>query len=55
MASVYKKTWSAHIAYSGYLANNKNMNWFDGNPSWEKMPNETAESGDLLYVWKKKE
>ena len=27
--------------------------WFEGNPTWKKMPSETAKNGDTLYVWKK--
>lgn len=26
-----------------------------GNPTWKKMPSETAKNGDTLYVWKKVE
>ena len=55
VSMAYTETWNAHIAYSGYLANERTNGWFEGNPTWERMPNETARNGDILYVWKKKE
>ena len=51
----YEETWNIHIAYSGFLANEKTNAWFEGNPTWKEMPSETAKNGDTLYVWKKVE
>jgi RHS repeat-associated protein len=51
----YEETWNIHVAYSGLFANEKTKAWFEGNPTWKKMPSETAKNGDTLYVWKKVE
>ena len=40
----YEETWNIHIAYSGLLANEKTNAWFEGNPTWKKMPSETAKN-----------
>ena len=53
--NAYKETWAVHIAYSGLRANEQTIGWFEGNPAWERMPDEIAKNGDILHVWKKKE
>ena len=55
VSMAYTETWNVHIADRGYLANERTNGWFEGNPTWERMPNETARNGDILYEWKKKE
>jgi RHS repeat-associated protein len=55
VTTAYLAAWAAHTAYSGYLANQYTMDWFDSNPTWERLRNETNSNGDELYVWRKKE
>ena len=43
------------VMLGGCVPNEKTNAWFEGNPTWKKMPSETAKNGDTLYVWKKVE